>query len=53
VGSHVELGETDVRILAVVAPSGASVAAIAEQLSLPEATARTSVVRLVQADLSG
>jgi DNA-binding IclR family transcriptional regulator len=51
VGSHVELGETDVRILAVVAPSGASVAAIAEQLSLPEATARTSVVRLVQADL--
>ena len=50
-GSHVELGETDVRILAVVARADASIAAVAEQLSLPEATARTSVGRLVQADL--
>ncbi len=50
-GSHVELGETDVRILAVVARSDASIAAVAEQLSLPEATARTAVGRLVQADL--
>jgi hypothetical protein len=51
VESHVELGETDVRILAVVVASDASIAAIAEQLSLPESTARSSVVRLVQADL--
>ena len=50
-GSHVELGETDVRILAVVARSDASIAAVAEQLSLPEATARSSVGKLVQADL--
>ncbi len=49
--SRFELGESDLRVLAEVEPSGASVAAVAERLGQPEESVRACVVRLVQADL--
>jgi hypothetical protein len=51
VTSRFELGESDLRVLAEVESSGASVAALAKRLGQPEETVRACVVRLVQADL--